>query len=86
MNGSNLVACLIDRLMVLAAAETVQVGGVFQSDMQPAGSMSAGCSRQVCTNLGYPRSLGVCVCGGVPPPNLTLHQTGWSECYWRECC
>lgn len=48
-----LIACLIDRLMVLAAVETMQVG--VSIILYPAGSMFQGlkadCSRQRCTQI-----------------------------------
>lgn len=90
IKGFNLVACLIDRLMALAAVETVHVGvfqlfcillaACFRGLKQTAVVRGAQRYCYMCTNRGYPCSLGS------PTPNLRLHQTEWCECYWHECC
>lgn len=81
---------MIDRLMVLAAVETVQAGGVFWSccfqAILEAAELKDGSSSQVRSGTICYDSRKAVMLTGLPTPPLKPHQGEWRECCWPECC
>lgn len=70
---------MIDRLVALAAVETVQVGGVFHQLCFAQMILEAASQR----GWGQPKLV---MLTGLPTPRLRHRQGKGCECYWPEYC
>lgn len=74
---------MIDRLVALAAVETVQVGGVFHQLRFAQMILEAASQRGLKRGWRQPKLV---MLTGLQTPRLRRRQGKGCECYWPEYC